>query len=378
MKLGKIIVVCACLQMALLGGCGGSNEGDIPPQLKNLDPDFPVITPLEDTLENTLDNYFEVNQRDSAAGISILVRKNGGAVYHKSKGMADINTGTGVGSSTGFHLGSLSKTFTAVAVMQLYEQNQLRLDDSILQHMPEFDTGWQAIEIGHLLSHRAGIYDYLTDAGEDIGYVDTTNQKVIDYFVANPELEYIPGDRAKYVNTGFLLLAEIVARVSGMSFAEYMQNNIFIPAGMTDSYIVDEQTPLKAGDALSYGSRDTWDDTRHYTYGAIGQVSSTNDLNHFIEALQAGQILSSESLELMTQVHSFVNQRGYGYGVTVDGAVDGQSRFSHGGAHDGYRSILLLDSANTLEYVILATDGEKSEADQYNLRQLIETFYGVD
>lgn len=377
MNLGKITILCASLPLALFCGCGGS-DSDIPPQLKNLDPDFPVITPLADTLEATLDGYLKVNQPENAAGTSILVRKDGRVVYHKSKGMADTIGGVEVDNSTGFRLGSLSKTFTALAVMQLYEQERLQLDDSIREYMPEFDNSWQAIEISHLLSHRAGVYDYLADVGEDIGYINMTNQKIIDYFVTNSELEYVPGTRAKYVNTGFLLLAEIVARVSGIPFSEYMQNNIFIPAGMTDSYIVDEQTPLKAGDALNYGDRDTWYDTYHYAFGASGMVSSTNDLNRFIEALQAGQILSPESLALMTQVHSFVNQRGYGYGITVDGAVDEQARFSHGGAHDGYRSILLIDSANDLEYVILATDGEKSEADQFNLRDLIESYYGAD
>lgn len=362
----------------LLCACNGSDDGNIPPPLANLDADFPLITPLADTLEQTLDDYLLLNQADDAAGTAILVRKDGDVVYQKSKGMADINNGIPVDDNTGFHLGSLSKSFTALAVMQLQERGQLALSDSIRDYMPEFHNSWQAITIEQLLSHRAGLYDYLADVGSNIGYIDMTNQKIIDYFVEHPQLKYSPGSSAEYVNTGYLFLAEIVSRVSGMSFSVYMQTQIFFPARMDDSYIRDELNPLRAGDALNYGDRDTWFNTYHYTYGASGQVSSIDDLKHFIDALFDGSIVSPASIELMTQVHSIVNARGYGYGVTVDGEVDGEARISHGGSHDGYRSILLIDAASELAYVILACNGDRSAADQFNLRSLIESFYGIN
>ncbi len=108
MKSVKILFITLC-SLCWLTACGGG--GDAPAQLKNLSPDFPVLTPVVSTLEETLDRYLDKNQAGNAAGLSILVRKGGQVVYHKSRGMANIPSQQSVENSTGFHVAVLSKTF---------------------------------------------------------------------------------------------------------------------------------------------------------------------------------------------------------------------------------------------------------------------------
>lgn len=369
----KTIASILCLMSV---GCGGG--GNPPAQLKNLSPDFPVLTPLATTLEETLDNYLNKNQADNAAGISILVRKDGQIMYHKSRGMANINTALAADNNTGFHVAALSKTFTALAIMQLYESGQLQLNNSILDYLPELPDSWRNITIDMMLTHRSGIYDYIMDLRNQLGSQNLNNQQVIDYFMLHPNLKFSPGSKTEYNNSAYIFLAEIIERVSGMTFGQYMESYIFSPATMTDSYINDDLTPLKSKDALNYALRDDWYGTHIYTRGDTNQVSSSNDLNAFLDALSAGEIVSMESLMLMAQVHTILNQQGYGYGWIVDGDIDLRPRYHHGGAHDGYRAILLIDPTYGLEYAVLACDGERSSMHQENIRLLIEKFYKIN
>lgn len=362
--------------ICLLAGCGGGS-GEPPEELKNLSPNFPVLSPVASTLEETLDNYLNKNQAGNAAGISILVRKSGQVVYHKSRGMANINSSLVVDNSTGFHVAALSKTFTALAIMQLYEQGQLQLDASILDYLPELPPNWENITIDMMLTHRSGMYDYIMDLDDD-ALSSFTNQQVINYFRLNPLLKFSPGSETEYNNTAYIFLAEIIERVSGMDFSQYLQTAIFSPAAMTDSYINDNTFPLKTKDALNYAVRDDWFGTHIYTHGDNNQVSSTNDLNAFFDALASGKIISQDSLYLMAYPHTFLNQQAYGYGLIIDGDIDSQPRISHGGSRDSYNSILVIDPVYGIEYAILACNGERSSADLRNIRYLIERFYSIN
>ncbi|GGY81678.1 hypothetical protein GCM10011613_27950 [Cellvibrio zantedeschiae] len=375
MKSIKILFI-TLLTFFLVTACGGG--GDAPAQLKNLSPDFPVLTPVAATLEQTLDDYLDKNQDGKAAGLSILVRKNGQVVYQKSRGMADIAAQKPVENSTGFHIAALSKTFCVLAIMQLREQGRLHLNDSILKYLPELPETWRAITVERLLSHRSGIYDYIMDLRPKGSVGDLNSQLMLEYFVKNPVLKAIPGTKTEYNNSAYVMLAEIVERASGMEFSKYMENYIFSPSGMIDTYINDAHRPLKEKDALNYGLRDDWYGIHLYTQGDNNQVSSTNDFNHFFDALAFGRIVSIESLVLMAQAQVVLDGREYGYGLAIDGYVNGAPQLSLRAMRDGYATLFVIDQAYGVEYVVLANGGERAAMDQINIRLLIERFYKIN
>ncbi|MFT5676569.1 MAG: CubicO group peptidase (beta-lactamase class C family) [Paraglaciecola sp.] len=139
-----------------------------------------------------------------------------------------------------------------------------------------------------------------------------TNAEVLNYFGDHDRLKFNPGSQIEYNNSGYTLLAEIVARVSGERFADY----IFIPLGMNNSYIADEASVARDNDALNYAERSTIHNHDIRNYGAVGQVSSLDDMGLFINALLKGKIIDQQTFALMIQNHSpGINpDQGYGYG----------------------------------------------------------------
>jgi D-alanyl-D-alanine carboxypeptidase len=204
-----------------------------------------IKTPLKSTLEETIDYYLATNISSGQPGAALLVINNGETIYQGARGMADIPQNVSISADTGFRIGSISKTFTAFLIMSLYENNEIKLDDSILNYMPEFDVTWAPITIHHLLSHQSGIFDYGNDklvADQMPDVLD--NPHIIDYFVNHPELEFETGSQAQYSNTGYVLLAAIVERVSGMRFSDYLKIKILAPLDMHDTYVVDDYSAI--------------------------------------------------------------------------------------------------------------------------------------
>ena len=332
------------------------------------------------TLTETLDRYLATNLDDNSPGMAILVIKDGEVTYKNAKGMANKHTGLFITSDTGFRLASVSKTFTAIAIMQLYEQQLLTVEDSITTFLPELPSSWQGITIHHLLSHQSGIPDYFNDfngVGNNIWPDGVTNQDVLEYFSSNDRLEFEPGTKGEYSNTGYLLLAEIVSRVSGVRFADYMEKNIFQPLGMKDSYIADEYSVHRPNDALNYAEFDTYYGLNFYTHGTQAQVSSLKDMQLFINALLQGEIVTEETFNLMIQSHTvglFQRTTNYGYGFVIN--PNNTNDFGHGGGFDGFVTYMALRNDTNWQLVILSNDGAQSGNHGY-LIDLVEQFYGV-
>jgi D-alanyl-D-alanine carboxypeptidase len=339
-----------------------------------------TCTEVQQTLKQTIDTYINANQSDLNAGLGVLVKHNGIAVYKESKGMANALTNIELVDDTGYRLASLSKTFTALAIMQQIELGALALDDSILLYIPELSESWSGISIHHLLSHQSGIPDYQNDWWDTNWLDGLTNQGLIDYFVEYPSLEFNSGEGAQYSNSGFTLLAEIVSRLSGMSFTNYMQTNIFTPVGMLDSYILNELNGLKEKDAINFATEETIYGLSLYTNGSMGQVSSLNDFERFFSALLAGDIVQLETLSLMTQRHSTTsNGQHFGYGIDL--GYDNNNIFSgniygHTGKWDSFTSLFAIASDIDTQLVILTNGGDATNTHRNNITELIKEFYG--
>ena len=310
-----------------------------------------VETKVQATLAMTIDTYLEANLDDDGAGMAIMVLEEGKLVYADAKGMANKNTGLSIANDTGFRLASVSKPFTAMAVMQLYEQGLLSFDMPIINVLTELSLEWQDITIDHLLNHQSGIPDFLNDLKLDNWIDDLTNKTVLAHFSVHDELEFSPGTKTEYSNSGYLLLAEIIERISGEHFEDYMMNHFFKPFGMTDSYINDENTSPRANDALNFATQKTvFGYSSFNVNGSTGQVSSLNDLQHFISALLQGHVVSSDTINLYA------------------------GRINHDGSNDGFRSLMVLFQQDNWQLIILANDGVATTDHGY-VHKLIGDYY---
>jgi len=295
-------------------------------------------------------------QSANKPGIAVKVRYQGKELFSAVKGAASSTRS--LSADTPFRIASISKPFTAIAIMQLWQQGKVKLDESVTAYIPKLASTWQSVTIEHLLSHRVSVsHDlfadkYLAKANQ------STNQSLIEFVnQASNKIKLLPANKASYCNSCYVLLADVVASASGLPFSQYMKSNIFIPAGMLNSAIVDSEKAIPDDLALNYAKSTEFFGIQQYTTGAMAQVSSLNDLAHFVRALKAGNLVKHSTLQLMTRVHSELGDDGaYGYGWTI-GWGDNPF-FSHGGDQDGYRGELFFDPKYDVEVMILTNGGD--------------------
>lgn len=357
------LIIFFLLQMA----CGGGGGGDDSTQA-GASPGAPELP--TGTLQERLDAVL-AEQESSSAGVSVLVVKEGKVVYHQSKGMADSNAGVAIDNQTGFRLASVSKSFTALAIMQLVEAGQLSLNSPVKNYIPELPESWQPITVRMLLTHESGIYDLLNDSWQPSLVNKLTNDGAIDYFIENPALEFPPGSRADYSNSGYILLAETIERVTGYSFRDYMRLYIFEPAGMVHSYINDELQPLLTGDAQNFAKSRTHYGITTWLSGNMGQISSTDDFIHFFKALRDGEVVLPNTLTSMAIEQTTVfGGIAYGYGFML-----GATSYGHGGMWDSFRTDMTIDPALDLEFVVLTNGGSSTQSYIGAVREVVYGFY---
>ncbi len=351
------------LMVIFLSACQSSTEKTVA-----------IKTPLKPTLEETIDYYLATNISSDQPGAALLVLKNDKIIYQGARGMADIQQNTPISTDTGFRIGSISKTFTAFSIMSLYENNELQLDDSILNYMPEFDDTWAPITIHHLLTHQSGIFDYGNDKYVADQMPDVLkNRHIINYFVNNPELEFETGSQAQYSNTGYVLLATIVERVSGMRFSDYLKMKILTPLDMYDTYVLDDYSAIESPFALNYGkSLKMYNKTDYFSYGGASVVSTVNDMKRFIQGIIENNIISKKTFAIMRTPHTTDDRTNisYGYGLAVD--PDGKDSFFHNGKNDGYRSMMFINRESSSGIVILGNGGDN--IDHFQILDLLTEF----
>ena len=314
-------------------------------------------------------------QKEDQPGVSVLVKKDNEIIFQLSKGLANKDKNISINSSTGFRIGSISKPFTALAVMNLVEQKKLSLSDHVTKFIPALPAGWKDITIKHLLSHRVYISDdFFSDSNLNLANL-STNQELVKFISSKRvKVKALAFDKAIYCNSCYVLLAEVIAKASGNSFSDYLSEHIFMPANMKNTYIVEKGGAIKPNDALNYAKTESFSGIKQYTTGAMAQVSSIEDLNNFIVALKQGNIINQETLSLMTKVHADLGNDGtFGLGWII-GWGD-KPFYSHGGSQDGYQSELFFYPKYDLEIAILTNGGDKTYALQAQLMRAIIRHY---
>lgn len=349
----------------------------------------PAPAPI--SLEGEINQFLAVQQSANSPGLSIAIRKGGQLVYQANKGIARLEGNKPIDSNTQFRIGSITKPMTAIAIMQLKEQGLIGLDDKLLSFYPELPNSFENISINHLLSHRSGLLDYIDD-NTNVLALDNLNMQDALAFISDPNsgfenLNFQPGTMGRYSNTGYVLLALIIEKVSGMSYPEYLARNIFQPSGMTSSFVISEHEHLgDHGDnyALSFGTNINVLGFNSLIYGASGVVSTSDDMLLFINALLSNQLISQGSLNLMTQtVGSLPNiETDYGLGWLTGtgdywhtGFITGPNDYWHSGGFDGYRTVLLVNPDKGFEVVILSNGGETTKEKLWSILEIVKKHY---
>ena len=352
--------------------------------------DSGIITETPKDLPSIINGILEDRQTNNRPGLTILVRKDGNIVYQDSKGLARTQGSRSIDLNTGFRIGSITKTFTALAIMQLVEQDLISLEDKLLSIVPELPDAFQDITVAHLLAHRAGLLDYIDD-NTDLSSLDgLTTAQILDLIPISglENLIFSPGTSAEYSNTGYVFLALIIEKVSGMDYPTYMKTNLFDPIGMNNTFVLNKNQQL--GDlndnyALNFGTEIKVKGFNSLIYGASGIVSSTNDLNLFVEALLGYNIIKEESLQTMLLPYSSISWLGdYGLGWTLgtgtnywhqEANLTDSNDYWHIGGFDGYRSMLSINPDLNLEIVMLTNNGDASQETSYVLMRKVREYY---
>lgn len=299
------------------------------------------------------------------AGVSVAVVKNGRTVLAKGYGFADLENDVPATPETVYRIGSITKQFTSAAIMRLMEQGKLSLDDTLQKFLPNFPSQGNRVTVRHLLSHTSGIKSY-TSLGPKWARVvrlDLAPDSLVALF-ANEPFDFKPGDAWRYDNSGYFLLGMIIEKLSGKSYGQYLQDELFAPLGLKSTIYCD-QAPLIRHRAQGYAPRpggggfinaEPLSMTQPYAAGSL--CSTVNDLATWALALSSGKVVSPASYKLMTTPGTLNDGKPltYGFGLGI-GAVGGHRQVSHNGGINGFISELHHYVDDSLVTVVLTNTG---------------------
>jgi CubicO group peptidase (beta-lactamase class C family) len=303
------------------------------------------LEPVAATREGRVDQLFAVWDRPDGPGASIGIMQDGELVYASGYGEAQLEYHVPITPETVFHVASVSKQFTAFAVILLADRGLVSLDDDIRRYLPELHDFGPTITIRHLIHHVSGLrdqWDLLAFAGWRLDDVITRDQ-ILRLIARQRELNFTPGDTYLYCNTGYTLLAEIVSRVTETPFPEFMRAEVFEPLGMAHTHFHDDHEMLVPNRAYSYAADpDGGYRKRVLSYANVGATSlftTVGDVLRWTRNLDEGTVGGRGVLEAMHQrgVLNSGDTLGYAAGLGI-GEHRGLSLIGHSGGDAGFRT----------------------------------------
>ncbi|TLV02220.1 serine hydrolase [Dyadobacter luticola] len=316
-----------------------------------------------------IDALFKEWDKAGMPGVAVGVVHGGKLIYAKGFGEADLETGVKITPETIFHVASVSKQFTAFAVVMLAEQGKLSLDDDIRKYLPEIPDFGKTITIRQLAHHTSGLRDQwnlLAMAGWQLDDV-ITKQHVFNLITRQRELNFEPGSAHSYCNTGYTLLAEIVSRVTKQPFDYWMERNVFKQLGLKNTLFYDNQEKIVKGRAYSFhrtpgAMGPTMFSKSILSYGNVGATSlftTVNDMALWIDNFKNPQVGTQATIKQMLE-KGRLNKGDtiqYAFGL-VHGMYKGLSYFGHGGADAGYRSNIAYFPKEDYGFIVLSNQAE--------------------
>ena len=299
--------------------------------------------PPDSGLTRRLDELYETFFQKDGVGCAVLIAQNGKVLYEKAFGMADLENSTPASIDSVFRIGSITKQFTAVAILQLQEQGKLDLSDEIQKYVADFPRHADRITIGNLLSHTSGIPNLTEIPGLSIKQAVYTPAELIALFKDRP-LEFRPGSKFSYSNSGYVLLGYVIEKASGESYADYVESHIFNKLGMSNSLYDDPARIVKhraRGYELDGNFRLVNAEYLNTTfpYAAGGLAMTVRDYFTWQQGLKAGRLISAESLRNAVAPFRLndgsLSNYGYGWGIAK---VYGSEAIAHGGRINGFNA----------------------------------------
>ncbi|HEV2764060.1 MAG TPA: serine hydrolase [Pyrinomonadaceae bacterium] len=295
---------------------------------------FNVAARAQDPLSK-IDEYMQAAAKADRFSGAILVARDGKVLVSRGYGMADLEHDVPNTPETRFRLASITKQFTAAAVLLLQERGKLSVQDSVCKHVEPCPEAWQPVTIHHLLSHTAGVPDFTGFPEYRRTMRETaTVESLVARFRDRP-LDFKPGDDYRYSNSGYVLLGHVIERVSGTTYERFLRENIFAPLGMTNTGYdrADEIVKRRArgyvqrGEGLAHANLLDMS----IPFAAGGLYSTVGDLYLWDQALYGEKLLKRASLDAM----STAVRNNYGYGVYVN-KLHNRQVVEHGGGIEGF------------------------------------------
>jgi CubicO group peptidase (beta-lactamase class C family) len=303
-----------------------------------------------------MDAFVSARMDPEGSGFAFAVMHDGSIAHARGWGMADIATGVPFSPDTPTEAASLTKQFTAVAVLMLRDEGRFTLETPIRTLLPELPAAWAAVTIHHLLTHQSGIPNYTAITGDEPEAIDgLTNQAALELVLADPTLDFPTGTSTAYSNTGYILLAMLVERLTNTTFGEYLQTNIFGPLGMSASFVNDGSRALPANAARPYDEQNRLYDYALYTYGAGGIYTTLTDYAKWDQALYTDDLLPQSTLELAWTGYTG-GRDNFGYGW-MTGSHRGSKSLRHGGFSTGFLNYVVRVPAKRFTYLFFSNGG---------------------
>lgn len=338
---------------------------------------------INDSLVTKIDTIFKLYNHTKGPGIAVAIIRDGQVILKKSYGMANLEYSMPITSTSVFDIASLAKQFTGLAISTLIQEKKINVNDDIRKYLPDVPDFGKTITIGNLLHHTSGLRDFpeaLMAAGWNYSEVCSFEDvmKLVKY---QKELDFEPGTKESYSNTGYNLLAAIVEQVTGKSFVEWTAVNIFKPLGMNSSQFINYSNVVIPNLATSYYGENNDYGKYHdvlTAYGSSSMYSSLDDLSKWVIHFQA-MVHSKNPVYMRIIEGAILNNGGkvnYGYGVRLD-ERSGLKTIEHTGAWVGYRTNIINFPVKNLSLVILNNTGDNQVSGIY-ANELINLFIKND
>jgi D-alanyl-D-alanine carboxypeptidase len=306
----------------------------------------PVAASVDPAVAASIDAAIAPYYKATDPGATLIVTRDGKTVLRKAYGMANVAAKVPMREDTSLRLGSITKQFTSTAILMLVDEGKVAVTDPITKFLPDYPTHGKLITVEHLLTHTSGIVSYTSKPDFQSSMTrDLTVQQMIDTF-KNDKLEFDPGTRYAYNNSGYFLLGAIIEKVSGMPYAKFVEQRIFVPLEMTQTaYEGFERAPTMRAAGHSSGPSGFTPSpplSMSQPYAAGSLVSTVDDLARWDAAIASGKLLKASSWSKAFTPYTLADGKStdYGYGWSV-GKLRGSPVIGHGGGINGFSTYAL-------------------------------------
>ncbi len=318
-------------------------------------PAFAVTDSISEQIEDYLSQTYPATQ----PGATVIITKDGEMIFRGAYGMADLELAVPLAPDMVFRLGSITKQFTGAAILLLEQEGKLSVDDPITKFLPDYPTHGHDITVAHLLAHTSGIRSYTGIPGWMDKKIkeDLTLEELIDAFKSEP-MDFAPGERYLYNNSGYVLLGAVVEAASGKSYEEFLEERIFGPLEMERSDFGNHSRIIKHRARGYQAGPGGWSNAQYLSmtqpHAAGSLLSTVDDLARWDRSLYTGELFDQESMNKIFEPFELNDgtSTDYSYGFSI-GELRGRKSISHGGGINGFRTFALRVPEEKLYVAVL-------------------------